>query len=1128
MNSLKSIATRYASIQKKGFEDPKELNKITVALQKSGINAQESNGQLRNFADVMDELGKKWGDLDGNTKKYISTQVAGLYQANRFQALMNDYGTSMTYYDKALNAAGSSQQKMAIYQESINAKIDKFKASVEGLWQGFINSDVLKFMIDLGTNIVNLISGLNGASVIIAGVAIAIKVLGTSFVTTALQSAGLLAAEQTLIASTVSLGAAATVTGKALQAMVAKNAVLLAIAASVMIIGKAYEWNVDQAKALKKETDDLTKSTQSLIDSYSGGKTTKESLAGYDDVIAKEKELLSLKERENMLMAEQQANPYQDYSMALNEVRNKMKEVKGSFAAAGIVIDENTNQIDRNSQAGANLSIVAQENKNKISDLVEQYYRLSAIENKGSSDKAKLKSTISQLKDNIDGLKVSIDKEGNSYIVNNELINKSVQLRDIETGAILDLTNMDRESAAKRIAINSGLNKYTLESAKARILAINQELKAYAQLGAASGVGFFKAGKGLLEKGDLEASIGEIEKLLGTLPNAPTPGSPDTGSKDKKDKDKAEKVDDLKTRYIELERTIEGVNTKLEENQRKLDIADDKDKIALLIERRSLYNELADKQSQLVLKKKAESAEIQKKLKALGFISSIEESTGEIIIKNLSRENKLKGDTKKKAQDLINATVTYNGELRESVSNQSESLSLVEKTKKEQEKITAELAKQAAERTKEIEDMLTELDNKQREAEIAGYENQIDALDKAFDTFKTNKEAEIQIIQDKIDALDLENENAEKANELAEKQLAISEQQQIINRQEEILARAKSQRNVRYFNKDTGIFEWIADPNKVKEEGDKLLEEKTKLSELNKELEDFNRQEKLRLDKLALEKEIEYKNKEIQAEEKRVNAQKAILQSYIDSRQTMIDTANNNEQQKYIDFWNSLTDEEKKMYEGRLGNLKAFIAEYLALQAKLKAEAAAAQSVSSAVNNVVSSGGSASSLADLSKAATLQPGVTTKVNADGTITQTQNGVTTTVGSFNPSSSAVTVNKPTTPSLSGVVGGKVTQLQGPVAPASSTKKGKSMGGITTYTGLEMLHGSPNAPEVTFNANDASKLYNIVRGLPKTNPVNNSTTNNSGNTIVHIGNISLPDVKDANGLVNGIRNIRLVNK
>lgn len=42
---------------------------------------------------------------------------------------------------------------------------------------------------------------------------------------------------------------------------------------------------------------------------------------------------------------------------------------------------------------------------------------------------------------------------------------------------------------------------------------------------------------------------------------------------------------------------------------------------------------------------------------------------------------------------------------------------------------------------------------------------------------------------------------------------------------------------------------------------------------------------------------------------------------------------------------------------------------------------------------------------------------------------------------------------------------------------------SDGGVVDYTGLASVHGSPNSPEVMFNASQASKLYDYVKNMPE---------------------------------------------
>lgn len=107
------------------------------------------------------------------------------------------------------------------------------------------------------------------------------------------------------------------------------------------------------------------------------------------------------------------------------------------------------------------------------------------------------------------------------------------------------------------------------------------------------------------------------------------------------------------------------------------------------------------------------------------------------------------------------------------------------------------------------------------------------------------------------------------------------------------------------------------------------------------------------------------------------------------------------------------------------------------------------------------------------------------------------------------------------------------LQGILADPNSTQGNKAwaenqlrdlygfaQGGVASYTGLAKLHGTPNNPEVIFNANDAKKLYEMIHynmiPIPRFN--NNwqfgETNKNSGNSNITIEKIEFPNATDRN--------------
>lgn len=60
-------------------------------------------------------------------------------------------------YNDALKAEGSAFRENATYLDSIQGRIDLFNNSVQSMWMNFIDSDVIKFVVDLGSSFVKIV-----------------------------------------------------------------------------------------------------------------------------------------------------------------------------------------------------------------------------------------------------------------------------------------------------------------------------------------------------------------------------------------------------------------------------------------------------------------------------------------------------------------------------------------------------------------------------------------------------------------------------------------------------------------------------------------------------------------------------------------------------------------------------------------------------------------------------------------------------------------------------------------------------------------------------------------------------------------------------------------------------------
>lgn len=170
---LRSIAINIANLARENEYFEAANGKVKVAL-------QDSNGEMRSTYDIMADLGEKWNDLNETEQTAIATSLAGKTQFEVFANVMKNWGTAAKVVDNAAKANGSSLKENAKYLDSIEGHLQSFNSAWEKLSYHLIDSSTIKGVIDIGTDIINIIDkiilaldqlpGKLGAIVGIAGV----------------------------------------------------------------------------------------------------------------------------------------------------------------------------------------------------------------------------------------------------------------------------------------------------------------------------------------------------------------------------------------------------------------------------------------------------------------------------------------------------------------------------------------------------------------------------------------------------------------------------------------------------------------------------------------------------------------------------------------------------------------------------------------------------------------------------------------------------------------------------------------------------------------------------------------------------------------------------------------------
>lgn len=140
------------------LDDGVTLGKYSEALKAIGVNVVDSNGNLKDMNNILNEMGGKWDTLTKAQQVSLAQTVAGTRQYTQLVALMDNWDFFQQNLQTASTATGELNRQQAIYMESTKAHLDQLSASAERLYSSLIDSEGLNDLVDIFTGLVTGVS----------------------------------------------------------------------------------------------------------------------------------------------------------------------------------------------------------------------------------------------------------------------------------------------------------------------------------------------------------------------------------------------------------------------------------------------------------------------------------------------------------------------------------------------------------------------------------------------------------------------------------------------------------------------------------------------------------------------------------------------------------------------------------------------------------------------------------------------------------------------------------------------------------------------------------------------------------------------------------------------------------
>lgn len=129
----------------------------------NGFDILDENGNykstyeiMQGLADLYDDIVAKDSELGTNNLNLLLETIAGKNRSNIAASILQNGEMLRSVYEDAQNSQGSALEENEKFKESIEGRLTELKSSVQKFWATFIDTDLVKNVITLLTNLVNI------------------------------------------------------------------------------------------------------------------------------------------------------------------------------------------------------------------------------------------------------------------------------------------------------------------------------------------------------------------------------------------------------------------------------------------------------------------------------------------------------------------------------------------------------------------------------------------------------------------------------------------------------------------------------------------------------------------------------------------------------------------------------------------------------------------------------------------------------------------------------------------------------------------------------------------------------------------------------------------------------------
>ena len=133
-------------------ESVTKLQTQLLNLTNGKVNIMANPDTFKSTYQIMKEISAVWDNLTDVKRANIIELIAGKHRANTITSIIQNMKTAEDVVEVSQNSIGSAMREQEKRMDSINAKLEQMKASVQSFSTSFLDSGLIKFLVDISTN----------------------------------------------------------------------------------------------------------------------------------------------------------------------------------------------------------------------------------------------------------------------------------------------------------------------------------------------------------------------------------------------------------------------------------------------------------------------------------------------------------------------------------------------------------------------------------------------------------------------------------------------------------------------------------------------------------------------------------------------------------------------------------------------------------------------------------------------------------------------------------------------------------------------------------------------------------------------------------------------------------------